>query len=51
MTMQQKCWPMISFGEFRVHYASFFDPGFGIESAGGKGAKGVLEVRTHEVPF
>lgn len=40
-----------SFGEFRVHYAGFFDPGFGMETAGGKGAKGVLEVRTHEVPF
>lgn len=40
-----------AFGEFRVHYAGFFDPGFGISEAGGAGAKGVLEVRTHEVPF
>ncbi|MEM6602420.1 MAG: 2'-deoxycytidine 5'-triphosphate deaminase [Pseudomonadota bacterium] len=40
-----------SFGEFRVHYAGFFDPGFGMDEAGGKGARGVLEVRTHEVPF
>ncbi len=38
-------------GEFRVHYAGFFDPGFGHESAGGRGARGVLEVRCHEVPF
>ena len=38
-------------GEFRVHYAGFFDPGFGHASAGGKGARGVLEVRSHEVPF
>jgi len=38
-------------GEFRVHYAGFFDPGFGHASAGGKGARGVLEVRSHDVPF
>jgi dCTP deaminase len=38
-------------GEFRVHYAGFFDPGFGHDQAGGKGARGVLEVRSHEVPF
>lgn len=38
-------------GEFRVHYAGFFDPGFGHASAGGAGARGVLEVRCHEVPF
>lgn len=38
-------------GEFRVHYAGFFDPGFGHETAGGKGARAVLEVRSHEVPF
>ena len=38
-------------GEFRVHYAGFFDPGFGHESAGGTGAKAVLEVRSHNVPF
>ncbi|WP_409361550.1 2'-deoxycytidine 5'-triphosphate deaminase [Bartonella heixiaziensis] len=38
-------------GEFRVHYAGFFDPGFGHMEAGGKGAKAVLEVRSHEVPF
>lgn len=37
-------------GEFRVHYAGFFDPGFGIGEAG-KGARGVLEVRCHEAPF
>ena len=29
-------------GEFRVHYAGFFDPGFGHAKAGGKGARGVL---------
>ncbi|MFW2543984.1 2'-deoxycytidine 5'-triphosphate deaminase [Primorskyibacter sp. 2E107] len=38
-------------GEFRVHYAGFFDPGFGHEPAGGSGARGVLEVRCHEAPF
>ncbi|GAA5098307.1 2'-deoxycytidine 5'-triphosphate deaminase [Bartonella acomydis] len=38
-------------GEFRVHYAGFFDPGFGHMEANGKGAKAVLEVRSHEVPF
>ena len=38
-------------GEFRVHYAGFFDPGFGNTSAGGKGSRGVLEVRCHEAPF
>ncbi len=40
-------------GEFRVHYAGFFDPGFGwnaqINKAGS--SRGVLEVRSHEVPF
>jgi len=38
-------------GEFRVHYAGFFDPGFGWDSAGGSGSRGVLEVRCHEAPF
>ena len=38
-------------GEFRVHYAGFFDPGFGHVPAGGAGARGVLEVRCHEAPF
>jgi len=38
-------------GEFRVHYAGFFDPGFGHAAAGGIGARGVLEVRCHEAPF
>lgn len=38
-------------GEFRVHYAGFFDPGFGHMAAGGKGARAILEVRSHEVPF
>ena len=37
-------------GEFRVHYAGFFDPGFGIGDTG-TGARGVLEVRCHEAPF
>ena len=36
-------------GEFRVHYAGFFDPGFGYGP--GPGAKAVLEVRSHDVPF
>ncbi|SLN65204.1 2'-deoxycytidine 5'-triphosphate deaminase [Aquimixticola soesokkakensis] len=38
-------------GEFRVHYAGFFDPGFGTTDAGGAGSRGVLEVRCHEAPF
>lgn len=38
-------------GEFRVHYAGFFDPGFGHSAAGGMGSRGVLEVRCHEAPF
>ena len=38
-------------GEFRVHYAGFFDPGFGHKSAGGAGTRAVLEVRPHDVPF
>ena len=37
-------------GEFRVHYAGFFDPGFG-HGEGGRGARAVLEVRSREVPF
>jgi dCTP deaminase len=37
-------------GEFRVHYAGFFDPGFGWDRAAG-GSRAVLEVRSHEVPF
>jgi dCTP deaminase len=38
-------------GEFRVHYAGFFDPGFGHAAAGGTGSRAVLEVRSHKVPF
>jgi len=40
-------------GEFRVHYAGFFDPGFGWnpETKKAGGSRGVLEVRSHEVPF
>ena len=38
-------------GEFRVHYAGFFDPGFGAPEANGVGAKAVLEVRSFDVPF
>ncbi|PVB63200.1 2'-deoxycytidine 5'-triphosphate deaminase [Labrenzia sp. 011] len=38
-------------GEFRVHYAGFFDPGFGHAGAGGIGSRAVLEVRSHDVPF
>ncbi len=40
-----------SVGEFRIHYAGFFDPGFGHETSGLRGARAVLEVRSHEVPF
>jgi dCTP deaminase len=38
-------------GEFRVHYAGFFDPGFGFTVHGHPGSRAVLEVRSHEVPF
>ena len=38
-------------GEFRIHYAGFFDPGFGYGSGEVKGTHAVLEVRAHEVPF
>lgn len=38
-------------GEFRVHYAGFFDPGFGVMGHGFGGSRAVLEVRSHEVPF
>lgn len=38
-------------GEFRVHYAGFFDPGFGDPDLGASGTRAVLEVRVHEVPF
>jgi dCTP deaminase len=38
-------------GEFRVHYAGFFDPGFGYASDGRPGSRAVLEVRSHDVPF
>lgn len=40
-------------GEFRVHYAGFFDPGFGWDAKSNRAgsSRGVLEVRSHEVPF
>jgi dCTP deaminase len=38
-------------GEFRVHYAGFFDPGFGQGSDGRPNARAVLEVRSRDVPF
>ncbi|NNC38456.1 MAG: 2'-deoxycytidine 5'-triphosphate deaminase [Hyphomonadaceae bacterium] len=38
-------------GEFRAHYAGFFDPGFGLREAGGAGSRAVLEVRGRDVPF
>ncbi|QBR72580.1 2'-deoxycytidine 5'-triphosphate deaminase [Beijerinckiaceae bacterium] len=38
-------------GEFRVHYAGFFDPGFGAGADHRPSARAVLEVRSHEVPF
>jgi dCTP deaminase len=40
-----------SVGEFRIHYAGFFDPGFGYGSNDIAGTRAVLEVRSHEVPF
>jgi len=38
-------------GEFRIHYAGFFDPGFGYGTGDINGTRAVLEVRSHEVPF
>ncbi|HEY6348410.1 MAG TPA: 2'-deoxycytidine 5'-triphosphate deaminase [Candidatus Angelobacter sp.] len=38
-------------GEFRIHYAGFFDPGFGYGANDVRGTRAVLEVRAHEVPF
>jgi len=43
-------------GEFRVHYAGFFDPGFGWTGQGSlahgvNGSRAVLEVRSHDAPF
>lgn len=38
-------------GEFRAHYAGFFDPGFGVAGQGGAGSRAVLEVRGRDVPF
>ena len=38
-------------GEFRVHYAGFFDPGFGFSMAHSSSSRGVLEVRCYESPF
>ncbi len=38
-------------GEFRAHYAGFFDPGFGVSALGGTGSRAVLEVRGRDVPF
>lgn len=40
-----------SLGEFRIHYAGFFDPGFGYGRNDTSGTPAVLEVRAHEVPF
>ena len=37
-----------SFGNFRVHYAGFFDPGFGNNK---KGTPAVLELRAYDTPF
>ncbi len=38
-------------GEYRVHYAGFFDPGFGYVEGGAPAAKAVLEVRSLDIPF
>ena len=39
-----------TFGEFRIHYAGFFDPGFGWNAERPTGSHAVLEVRSHEIP-
>ncbi|MEO8540513.1 MAG: 2'-deoxycytidine 5'-triphosphate deaminase [bacterium] len=38
-------------GEFRVHYAGFFDPGFGYGDGDLHGTRAILEVRSHEIPY
>jgi dCTP deaminase len=38
-------------GEFRAHYAGFFDPGFGYGAGGLPGTRAILEVRSHDVPY
>jgi dCTP deaminase len=38
-------------GEFRVHYAGFFDPGFGYGTGELQGTRAILEVRSHEIPY
>ena len=38
-------------GEFRAHYAGFFDPGFGMAELDASTTRAVLEVRSHDVPF
>lgn len=38
-------------GEFRVHYAGFFDPGFGYHEGKSQGTRAILEVRSHEIPY
>ncbi len=38
-------------GEFRAHYAGFFDPGFGLGTSGASKTRAVLEIRSHDVPF
>ena len=35
-------------GEFRAHYAGFFDPGWGVFGSDHRGAPAVLEVRPHQ---
>ncbi len=41
----------VGMGELRTNYAGFFDPGFGWGPASPEGARAVLEVRAHDVPF
>ena len=50
--MPQKCGAYDTrVGEFRAHYAGFFDPGFGMADIGATPTRAVLEVRSHDVPF
>lgn len=41
----------VGMGELRTNYAGFFDPGFGWGASSPEGARAVLEVRPHDVPF
>jgi len=50
LAAEMRAWD-VGMGELRTNYAGFFDPGFGWGAASPHGARAVLEVRAHDVPF